>query len=97
MQNFQDWMNSLNSFVWGPAMLLLILGTGFYLQVILKGMPIRRIGSGLRLVWRGRDVDPDHPGEVSPFAALMTCLAATIGVGNIAGVATAIAQIEAGR
>jgi AGCS family alanine or glycine:cation symporter len=54
-------------------------------------MPIRRIGSGLVLVWRGRDVDPDHPGEVSPFAALMTCLAATIGVGNIAGVATAIA------
>jgi AGCS family alanine or glycine:cation symporter len=91
MQNFQDWMNTLNSFVWGPAMLLLILGTGFYLQVLLRGMPIRRIGSGLMLVWRGRDVDPDHPGEVSPFAALMTCLAATIGVGNIAGVATAIA------
>jgi len=54
-------------------------------------MPIRRIGAGLRLVWRGRNVDPSLPGEVSPFAALMTCLAATIGVGNIAGVATAIA------
>ncbi len=54
-------------------------------------MPIRRIGSGLRMVWRGRDVDPSLPGEVSPFSALMTCLAATIGVGNIAGVATAIA------
>jgi AGCS family alanine or glycine:cation symporter len=91
MQTFQDWMNSINSFVWGPAMLVLILGTGLFLQVRLGGMPIRRIGSGLRLVWRGRDVDPDHPGEVSPFAALMTCLAATIGVGNIAGVATAIA------
>jgi len=59
--------------------------------VRLLGMPIRRIGAGLRLVWRGRDVDPDLPGEVSPFSALMTCLAATIGVGNIAGVATAIA------
>jgi AGCS family alanine or glycine:cation symporter len=91
MQTFQEWMNSLNSLVWGPVMLVLILGTGFFLQVRLGGMPIRRIGSGLRLVWRGRDVDPDHPGEVSPFAALMTCLAATIGVGNIAGVATAIA------
>jgi AGCS family alanine or glycine:cation symporter len=55
------------------------------------GMPIRRIGSGLRLVWRGRVGDVDGHGEVSPFAALMTCLAATIGVGNIAGVATAIA------
>ena len=91
MQSFQDWMNTLNGFVWGPAMLVLILGTGLYLQLRLLGMPIRRIGSGLRMVWRGRDVDPDLPGEVSPFAALMTCLAATIGVGNIAGVATAIA------
>ena len=91
MQTFHEWMNTLNGFVWGPAMLVLILGTGFYLQLRLRGMPILRIGSGLRMVWRGRDVDPDHPGEVSPFAALMTCLAATIGVGNIAGVATAIA------
>jgi AGCS family alanine or glycine:cation symporter len=91
MQAFQAWMNSLNSFVWGPAMLVLILGTGLYLQIRLLGMPIRRIGSGLKLVWSGRNVDPDLPGEVSPFAALMTCLAATIGVGNIAGVATAIA------
>jgi alanine or glycine:cation symporter, AGCS family len=91
MQTFTDWMNSLNGFVWGPAMLVLILGTGLYLQLRLAGMPILRIGSGLRLVWRGRDVDPSLPGEVSPFSALMTCLAATIGVGNIAGVATAIA------
>lgn len=91
MQTFEAWMNSLNGFVWGPAMLVLILGTGLYLQLRLFGMPIRRIGAGLRLVWRGRNVDPSLPGEVSPFAALMTSLAATIGVGNIAGVATAIA------
>jgi AGCS family alanine or glycine:cation symporter len=91
MQTFHEWMNSLNSFVWGPAMIVLILGTGLYLQLRLGGMPVLKIGAGLRLVWRGRDVDPEHPGEVSPFAALMTCLAATIGVGNIAGVATAIA------
>jgi len=91
MQNFAAWMNSLNSFVWGPAMLVLILGTGLFLQVRLGGMPIWRIGSGLRLVWRSREGDGEHHGDVSPFAALMTCLAATIGVGNIAGVATAIA------
>jgi AGCS family alanine or glycine:cation symporter len=83
-------MNSLNSIVWGPAMLVLILGTGLYLQVRLGGMPIRRIAAGLRLVWRGRGGDEAH-GEVSPYSALMTCLAATIGVGNIAGVATAVA------
>ncbi|MGI9246292.1 MAG: alanine/glycine:cation symporter family protein [Steroidobacteraceae bacterium] len=90
MQAFQDWMNELNSFVWGPAMLALILGTGLYLQLRLRGMPILRIPSGLRLVWSGRGGDESH-GEVSPFSALMTCLAATIGVGNIAGVATAVA------
>jgi AGCS family alanine or glycine:cation symporter len=91
MQTFGAWMASLNSFVWGPAMLVLILGTGLFLQIRLGGMPVLRIGSGLRLVWRGRQGDADAHGEVSPFAALMTCLAATIGVGNIAGVATAIA------
>jgi len=91
MQTFQAWMNTLNGIVWGPAMLVLILGTGLYLQLRLGAMPIRFIGKGLRLVWRGRVGDADGHGEVSPFAALMTCLAATIGVGNIAGVATAIA------
>ena len=69
MQSFHDWMNTLNGFVWGPAMLVLILGTGLYLQLRLLGMPIRRIGSGLGMVWRGRDVDPSLPGEVSPFSA----------------------------
>ena len=90
MQSIHEWMAAVNSFVWGPAMLVLILGTGFYLQVRLRGMPVLRIPAGLRLVWNGRGGDEAH-GEVSPFAALMTCLAATIGVGNIAGVATAVA------
>jgi AGCS family alanine or glycine:cation symporter len=90
MQAFTEWMTALNSFVWGPAMLVLILGTGFYLQLRLRGMPVVRIPAGLRLVWGGRGGDPQH-GEVSPFSALMTCLSATIGVGNIAGVATAVA------
>ena len=52
MTTFTDWINALDSFVWGPAMLVLILGTGFYLQVRLRGMPVRKIGAGLRLVWR---------------------------------------------
>ncbi|HET7203296.1 MAG TPA: sodium:alanine symporter family protein [Steroidobacteraceae bacterium] len=90
MQAFTAWMNELNSIVWGPAMLVLILGTGLFLQLRLRGMPVVRIPAGLRLVWSGRGGDEEH-GEVSPFSALMTCLAATIGVGNIAGVATAVA------
>ena len=71
-------------------MLVLILGTGVYLHIRLGGMPIWRIGAGLRLMWGGRHSEAGM-GDVSPYAALMTCLAATIGVGNIAGVATAIA------
>jgi AGCS family alanine or glycine:cation symporter len=83
-------LDSLNSIVWGPAMLVLIMGTGLYLHWRLAGMPVRRIGTGFQFVWRARQSDT-NAGEVSPYAALMTCLAATIGVGNIAGVATAIA------
>ncbi len=91
MASLHAWITSLNSFVWGPAMLALILGTGLFLQLRLGAMPIRRIGAGFRLVWRGRTGDAGAHGEVTPFAALMTALAATVGVGNIAGVATAIA------
>lgn len=91
MNTLSAWLNSVNSFVWGPALLVLILGTGLFLQLRLKGMPIRRIGAGFWLVWQGRTREAGAQGDVSPFSALMTCLAATIGVGNIAGVATAIA------
>ncbi len=83
-------LNTIDGIVWGPAMLMLILGTGLYLQIRLRGMPILMIGQGLRMIWKGRRSDAGH-GEVSPFSALMTCLAATIGVGNVVGVATAVA------
>ena len=54
-------------------------------------MPVLRIPTGFRMVWKGRKPAPDAQGEISPYAALMTALAATVGTGNIAGVATAIA------
>ena len=84
-------VNGINSFVWGPAMLVLILGTGFFLMVLLRFMPLRRIGTGFAMIWHGRHRGDATHGEISPFEALMTCLAATVGTGNIAGVATAIA------
>jgi len=90
MDTLQQWMGDINGFVWGPVMLALILGTGLFLQLRLGLMPIRQIGAGFRLLWHGRSGDAGADGEVSPFAALMTCLSATVGVGNIAGVATAI-------
>lgn len=81
-------LTSINDIVWGPAMLVAILGTGFYLSAGLRLMPLHKIGYGFRLLWRGRV--PQGAGDVSTFGALMTSLSATIGTGNIAGVATAI-------
>ncbi|AZZ45244.1 alanine/glycine:cation symporter family protein [Pseudomonas sp. NPDC077408] len=90
MEFLQNLVNSVNGLVWGPPMLVLILGTGLFLMVLLKFMPLVRIGTGFALIWRGRTKGDDDTGEISPFQALMTCLAATVGTGNIAGVATAI-------
>ncbi|MCQ4320384.1 alanine/glycine:cation symporter family protein [Stutzerimonas stutzeri] len=90
MEFLQNLVNSVNGLVWGPPMLVLILGTGLFLMVMLKFMPLVRIGTGFALIWRGRTKGDDDTGEISPFQALMTCLAATVGTGNIAGVATAI-------
>jgi len=84
-------VTSINNFVWGPPMLVLILGTGLYLQLRLGLMPLRRIFMGFRMVWKSRQAEAGAKGEITPYAALMTALAATVGTGNIAGVATAIA------
>jgi len=83
-------VNAINGVVWGPLMLVLILGTGLFLQIGLKVLPIRKLGFGFRLLWKGRTPPSGGKGEISPFNALMTSLSATIGTGNIAGVATAI-------
>lgn len=90
MEFLQNLVNSVNGLVWGPPMLVLILGTGLFLMVMLKFMPLLRIGTGFALIWRGRVKGDEETGEITPFQALMTSLAATVGTGNIAGVATAI-------
>ncbi len=82
-------IKELNSLVWGPVMLVLILGTGFFLMAGLKLMPLAKLGYGFRMLWQGRKGTGE--GEITPFNALMTSLSATIGTGNIAGVGTAIA------
>ena len=88
MEILTNLFKELNAIVWGPAMLVLILGTGIYLMTGLKAMPLNRIGYGFRMLWQGRKRAGE--GDISPFNALMTSLSATIGTGNIAGVATAI-------
>src|SRR5918992_5492089 len=91
MEAVASFVEQVNGIVWGVPMLILILGTGLYLMLRLHLMPLRNIGYGFRLTWQGRTVAAGDEGEISPFAALMTALAATVGTGNIAGVATAIA------
>jgi AGCS family alanine or glycine:cation symporter len=78
------------SFVWGLPLIILLIGGGFYLLVISKFLPFRYLGHAIQVL-RGKYDNPDDPGEISHFQALSTALAATIGMGNIAGVAVAIA------
>ena len=85
LSNFVGWVNGV---VWGPPMLVMILGVGLFLQVGLKVMPIRKLGMGFGLMFKGREGAGE--GQITPFNALMTALSATIGTGNIAGVATAV-------
>lgn len=82
-------ITTINNWAWGPVMLILLLGTGLYLSLGLRFITVRRIPTGLRLLLQGTKGKGD--GDISPFSALMTSLSATIGTGNIAGVATAVA------
>ena len=80
-------MADINNFVWGPIMLGLLVGTGVFLTVRLKFLPWRNLVYAIRMIFRHRD---EHEGDISPFQSLMTALSATVGTGNIVGVATAM-------
>ena len=80
----------INSFAWGWPTVLLIAATGILLMLRLSFMPIQRLGYGFRLMLKPTTAKEGDAGDVSPFQALMTSLSATIGTGNIAGVAGAI-------
>jgi len=80
----------LNSYVWGWPMIVLLVGTGLLLTVVTGGVQFRYLGFALREVLGKITQKSTAAGEVSPFQAVATALASTVGVGNIAGVATAI-------
>lgn len=80
---------AVNGWAWGPVMLVLLLGTGVFLTLGLRFATLRRLPQAMGLLLRGRS--GAGQGDISPFSALMTSLSATIGTGNIAGVATALA------
>jgi len=85
-----EFLNTLNGIVWGWPMLALIALTGLFLTIGLRAYPIRHLKTGFVELWQGRHKHGE--GEISGFNALMTSLSATIGTGNIAGVATAVAM-----
>jgi AGCS family alanine or glycine:cation symporter len=90
MKIIEAWLNQISGLIWGPVMLALLLGVGVYLTIGLKALPWRKTPHAFVLLWRGRKSRPGEEGDITAFAALMTALSATIGTGNIAGVATAI-------
>jgi len=87
MDRINDFLTDFSSLLWGWPMIILLLGTHLYLTIILR-FPQRKIFTAIKLSIKK---DPDAQGDVSQFGSLATALAATIGTGNIIGVATAIA------
>lgn len=84
-----NWTGIIKDHVWGYPSIILLVGTGLYLTIRLRFVQLRGFKHALQLI-RGKYDKPSDPGEVSHFQALSTALSATIGTGNIAGVATAI-------
>ena len=91
MENFSALLNTINSYVWGAPTLVLLVGTGLWLTLVLKGLQFSQLFHSLYLAFIKRKEETDEEGDISHFQALMTALSATVGTGNIAGVATAIA------
>lgn len=85
--NLIDVLNKVDAFIWGPPLLVLLVGTGILLTVKLGVIQIIKLPRALRLIFSAEN---KGSGDVSSFAALCTALAATVGTGNIVGVATAI-------
>jgi len=85
-------IDRVNGIVWGPVFITLIVGVGIYLTVLLRGLQFRELRHALNLALvQRKETGDDVKGDISNFQVLMTALAATVGTGNIAGVATAIA------
>jgi len=92
MESISSIIGTINGIVWGAPMLILILGVGFFMSLGLKLMPILKLGTGFSLLFKGTKAKDgeESEGEIPPYQALMTAMSATVGTGNIAGVATAV-------
>lgn len=93
LQNLNEVLTSINDFIWGAPLMILILAGGIYLTIRLKLLQLRKLPLALKCMVKNEE---EGEGEVTSFAALCTALSATIGTGNIVGVATGIFSNEAG-
>lgn len=87
--SFQEIIDKIGEWVWGPPLLILIVGTGLYLTLRIGFLQFRLLPYSLKLAF-SKSQDQSSHGDISHFQALMTALAATVGTGNIVGVATAV-------
>jgi len=90
VENLAQVLETINSWIWGPPLLILLVGTGAYLTFQLNLIQVFKLPLALRYLFTKNDDSDETQGDVSSFAALCTALAATVGTGNIVGVATAI-------
>lgn len=90
MTKLLEWVEILGQWVWGLPLIILLAGTGLFLTIRLMGLQFRYLKYALKLVFFQKNSEGEE-GDINHFQALMTSLAATIGIGNIVGVATAIA------
>ena len=89
LELLDSWIKAFAAAVWDLPLLILLIGGGLFLLIFSKFLPFRYLGHAIQVL-RGKYDDPDDPGEISHFQALTTALSATVGMGNIAGVAVAI-------
>lgn len=89
-ERLTEFFGTVSGYVWGPVLLVLLVGVGLYLTLFLRFIQFRGLKTALQLSFTRRKVERESAGDITHFQALMTALAATVGTGNIAGVATAI-------
>lgn len=90
MSQIDEFIADFASFVWGIPLVILLIGGGIFLLIYSRFLPFRYLGHSIEVL-RGKYNNPDDPGDINHFQALSTALSSTVGMGNIAGVAVAIA------
>lgn len=90
MENIDEFISEVSSIAWGLPLLILLMGGGLYLLIRIRFLPFRYLGHAIAVL-RGKYDNENDAGEITHFQALTTALSATVGMGNIAGVAVAIA------